>query len=103
MLHAGVMLTSRVDMVKVWPEIWANDTAARRTLEELEQEPQRELFAQLLHRWRKVEYQLHGPKMNRRTAYIDPTRIADPKAWLEERLGPLELFEPEEALQPEAL
>jgi hypothetical protein len=31
--------------------------------------------------------------MNKREAYFDPAVIPDPRAWLEERLGPLAAFE----------
>jgi hypothetical protein len=70
-----------------------DDGSAKRTIEELKQEPNRSLFARLLKDWRAVTYQLVGPKMKRRVAYFDPTRITDPKAWLEEYLEPLKLFE----------
>ena len=76
----GVMLTSRVDLVEIWPHLWPNDTAARRTL----QHPIPPLpgFVQF-------EYQLAGPKMNKRIGYFDRTTIPDPRAWLEARLGRL--------------
>jgi len=42
---------------------------------------------------RSCVYQLAGPKMNRRTALFDPAVLPDPRAWLEDRLGPLAFFE----------
>ena len=36
-----------------------------------------------------VSYQLKGPKMKQRVAYFDLNIIPDPRAWLEQRLGPL--------------
>jgi putative DNA primase/helicase len=92
MLVEGMMLTSRVDMMKAWSDIWRSDSAARRTLEDLKQEPHCSLFARLLRGWRPVTYQLAGAKMKPRVAYFDPTCVADPRLWLEQRFGPLELF-----------
>jgi hypothetical protein len=76
----GVMLTSRVDLVRLWPQWWPNDTAARRSLQQ--GIPKLPDFA-------RVEYQLAGPKMNKRVGYFDLALIPDPRAWLSQRLGPL--------------
>jgi putative DNA primase/helicase len=76
----GVMLTSLVDMMKVWPKLWLNQTAARRTLNQ---------GVPVLPGFEPVTYQLKGPKMKRRLAYFDRTLIPDPEAWLRERLGDL--------------
>jgi putative DNA primase/helicase len=86
----GVVLTARVDMVKAWPHVWDNDTAARRTLEELRKE--RKVVEKLIEGWQTVTYQLEGPKMNQRVGYFDPAMIPDPRAWLEARLGQLKVF-----------
>ena len=85
----GVVLTSRVDMVKLWPHVWDNDTAARRTLEELRKE--RTAVEKLIAGWRPVTYQLAGPKMKQRYGYFDPAVIPNPRAWLEQ-LGQLKVF-----------
>src|SRR5262249_33536690 len=76
----GVMLTSRVDLVRLWQHLGPNDTAARRTL----QQP-----IPTLPGFEQVEYQLAGPKMNKRVGYFDRTLIHDPRAWLEAKLGAL--------------
>jgi hypothetical protein len=76
----GVMLTSPVDLVKVWPSIWPNDKAADRTLAK---------GVPALPGFDLITYQLDGPKMTRRTAYFDQNIIPVPRAWLEARLGPL--------------
>jgi putative DNA primase/helicase len=86
----GVVLTARVDMVKLWPHVWDNDTAARRTLEELRKTSA--AFEKLIAGWRPVTYQLAGPKMNQRYGYFDPAVIPDPRTWLEARLGQLKVF-----------
>jgi putative DNA primase/helicase len=76
----GVMLTSRTDLVRLWPQWWPNDTAARRSLQQ---------GVPYLPGFEQVEYQLAGPKMNKRIGYFDLTIIPDPRAWLEARLGRL--------------
>jgi putative DNA primase/helicase len=79
----GVVLTSPVDMVKAWPHVWGNTIAADRTL--------KEAFKNLIAGWQPVTYQLAGAKMKQRVGYFDRTLISDPRAWLEERLGPLKV------------
>ena len=76
----GVMLASPVDMVRIWPMIWPNDKAADRTLSK---------GIPVLTGFRRFNYQLVGPKMKPRAAYIDLDLIPDPRVWLEARLGPL--------------
>jgi hypothetical protein len=76
----GVMLTSPVDLVRVWPALWPNDKAADRTIA---------MGVPALPGFDLITYQLDGPKMTRRTAYFDGKIIPDPRAWLEARLGPL--------------
>jgi hypothetical protein len=80
----GVMLTAQSDMVKVYPEIWSNNSAADRTMEQ--GVPELPGFAPLT-------YQLAGRK--RRLAYFDLTIIPEPMVWLRGRLGtPLRLLSP---------
>jgi hypothetical protein len=77
----GVMLTSPVDLMKVWPAIWKNQSAAERTV-----------VAGIptdLPGFELVIYQLDGPKMKPRIGWFDRSVIPDPAAWLERRLGPL--------------
>jgi hypothetical protein len=76
----GVMLLSPVDLVKIWPALWPNEKAADRTVA---------MGVPTLPGFDRITYQLEGPKMTRRTAYIDRKIIPDPHAWLEARLGPL--------------
>jgi putative DNA primase/helicase len=80
----GVMLTAQSDMVKVYPEIWPNNSAADRTVEQ---------GVPKLPGLAPVTYQLEGRK--RRLAYFDLTIIPEPMVWLGERLGtPLRLLSP---------
>ena len=76
----GVMLTSRIDLVNLWPKLWPNDTAARGTLEQ---------GIPKLPGFERVEYQLVGPKMNKRIGFFDTQIIPNPRAWLSTRLGRL--------------
>jgi hypothetical protein len=76
----GVMLTSPVDLVTVWPMIWRNTRAADRTL--ASGVPQLQGFV-------PVKYQLEGPKMKPRVAWFDPELIPDAHGWLKAHLGPL--------------
>jgi putative DNA primase/helicase len=80
----GVMLTAQSDMVKVYPAIWPNNSAADRTMEQGVPE---------LLGFVPLTYQLAGRK--RRLAYFDLTVIREPMVWLRERLGtPLRLLSP---------
>jgi hypothetical protein len=80
----GAMLTTQSDMVKVYPQIWPNNSAADRTIEQ--GVPELPGFA-------PVTYQVAGKKQ--RLAYFDLTIIPEPMAWLRERLGtPLRLLSP---------
>jgi putative DNA primase/helicase len=79
-IDEGAVLTSPIDMVKAWPALWPNEKAADRCLR---------LGVLELPGFEPVHYQLAGPKMNRRLAYFDRRIIADPRAWLRKRLGPL--------------
>ena len=110
----GIVLTSPVDMVCVWPRVWPNERAAKRTLEVLirlcpsvpknlvvlegteGQSACRIYYQALCPSVRTLIYQLDGPKLKRRTAYVDMARLPDPRAWLEHRLGSLAYFAIEE-------
>jgi hypothetical protein len=74
----GVMLTSPVDMVGLFPAIWPNRKSASRTIKQ---------GVPSLLGFQAVTYQLEGDKMKPRVAYFDVALIPDHRAWLEERLG----------------
>ncbi len=76
----GVMLTSPADMVQIWPRLWPNNRAANRTLED---------GVPSLPNFVKATYRPSGAKKKVRIAYFDLGLIADPRRWLEDRLGPL--------------
>jgi Bifunctional DNA primase/polymerase, N-terminal/Primase C terminal 2 (PriCT-2) len=79
----GVMLTSPVDMVKLWPKLWSNPRAAYRSVQ---------AGVPVLPGFETVTYRLKGANMKRRVAHFDRSLISDPEAWLRERLGPLDLL-----------
>jgi hypothetical protein len=79
----GYMLTAPVDMTKVRPDLWPNEKAAYRTVQQ--GVPQLPGFV-------SVTYQLKGPNMKQRLAFFDLNIIPDPRAWLESKLGPLADF-----------
>jgi hypothetical protein len=76
----GVMLSSPVDMVKLWPALWPHRKAATRTLSS---------GVPALPGFVEVRYQLAGPNMKPRVGYFDLSVVADPRAWLEAKFGPL--------------
>jgi Bifunctional DNA primase/polymerase, N-terminal/Primase C terminal 2 (PriCT-2) len=82
--YEGVMLAAPCDLVKLWPKLWPNEKAAYRTIK---------ARAPKLPNFKQIEYQLAGPKMNKRIGYFDLTLIPDPRAWLETRLGQLISFQ----------
>jgi hypothetical protein len=75
----GVMLTSPGDMVKLWPELWSNEKAAYRTLENGD--------VPLLPGFTPVSYHLAAGRMKPRIAHCNLALIADPTSWLQDRLG----------------
>jgi putative DNA primase/helicase len=76
----GVMLTAECDLMKCWPHLWPNRTAATRTLR---------AGVPNLPGFEQIEYQLVGPKMNKRVGYFNRAIIPDPRAWLEANIGRL--------------
>jgi bifunctional DNA primase/polymerase-like protein/primase-like protein len=74
----GVMLTSPVDMVRLYPSIWSHEKKADRTIKQ---------GVPALPGFQAVTYQLVGERMKPRLAYFDSSLLPDPQAWLEERLG----------------
>jgi bifunctional DNA primase/polymerase-like protein/primase-like protein len=73
----GVMLTAECDLMKLWPQLWPNRTAATRTLQQ---------GIPPLPNFKQIEYQLAEPKMKKRVGYFDLALIPDPKEWLETQL-----------------
>lgn len=92
MLAAGVWLDSPSDMAKVWPHVWPTEEAAhgwRKRFTAGQSPIEIGIYRDLTACGR---YQLPGPRQKWRIFRFDPSAVPDPKAWLEERLGPLAGF-----------
>jgi putative DNA primase/helicase len=96
----GVVLTNRSDMVKCFPEIWPNGSAARRALEGFsasyafgEKSGSKFFIGLPIKDFEPVFYQPTGQGMQKRHGYFLLALVPDPRAWLEQRLGPLASFE----------
>ena len=95
MAAAGVVLENAADMARCFPELWPNRDAAKkdnqrrgtngyyRSFYNSEMSPSSAL----------ATYQPEGAGQKPRQATFDLSRIADPKNWLRERLGPLSACE----------
>jgi putative DNA primase/helicase len=91
MAASGVVLENAADMARCFPDLWPNREAAKkdnqrrgtngyyRILYNSEMSPSSAL----------VTYQPEGAGQKPRQATFDLTNIADPEAWLRDRLGPL--------------
>jgi hypothetical protein len=101
----GIFLTSPTAMARAWPDVWANEKAARDSLQD------RDGAARVLAAWggqndktligisiREMsicvpfstwEYRLAGDKQKTKHLTCDVLAIPDPAAWLATRLGPL--------------
>ena len=104
LISDGVVLTNRADMVKCWPHIWPNETAAKRALEDLpaamrdqagskfykeRQAPNDSRQGHLsirdlsLKGFDPVCYQRAGERMHKLHGFFDPGVVPDPRSWLE--------------------
>lgn len=55
--------------------------------------PNKDSFSGSTSHFRRVKYQLPGQGQKPAEALVDPTQVADPRAWIEDMLGPLATFE----------
>lgn len=76
----GVMLESPTDMHKVWPDVFENLIAAKRVAAK---------GVPVLPGFTAIRYQAKGKGKPIHVAYFDLAVIADPLAWLTDRLGPV--------------
>jgi putative DNA primase/helicase len=101
MLIEGVTLDSPSDMSTVWPTIWETPMAAKKWTYRAADasshkgpEPYKEgIYIGIRPRVERFRYQQPGARQKWRTGGFDPAVVADPRAWLEARLGPLAKFE----------
>lgn len=74
----GVMLLSPVDMIRLWPAIWASKSTADRDIAD---------GAPTLPGFTEIRYRPKVPKAKRRTGWFDLIRVPEPALWLSARLG----------------
>jgi hypothetical protein len=89
MINAGLVLTSEVDLMKLWPETFTSERTTRRYVETLK----------VPDGWCHFSYRLEeqrGRGGRSKKGWYDPKRVSDAKAWLIERLGPLSAYEEDE-------
>ena len=79
----GLMLKSPIDLVRLWPQIWSNEKAAYRTVQQ---------GVPTLPGFDLVHYQMTADKMMTREGWFNRSIIPDPATWLNQRLGPLNLL-----------
>jgi hypothetical protein len=80
----GVMLTSPGDMVKLWPELWANEKAAYRSLQDGDV-PRLPGFV-------PMTYRPKGGNTKPRIAHFNKALIPDPTSWLQAKLGKVTVY-----------
>lgn len=110
MLAEGIVLESAADMSTAWPDVWPTDGAARVWLHRHTRgagntvtDPYKNyLYIGLGNGVRRFRYQRAGRNQKWRAGAFDPATLADPRAWLESRLGPIAGFSLETAEQAPA-
>jgi len=95
MAASGVVLENAADMARCFPELWESADAARQDRRRSVTNGYYRIFSnsRMSHSSALVTYQPEGAGQKPRRATFDLTCIADPEAWLRERLGPLSMFE----------
>jgi putative DNA primase/helicase len=91
MAVSGVVLENAADMARCFPELWESADAARQDRRRSVTNGYYRIFSnsRMSHSSALVTYQPEGAGQKPRRATFDLTCIADPEAWLRERLGPL--------------
>ena len=78
----GVMLTSKADLMKIWPHLFTDKNVADRAIAK---------GVPALPGFELISYRPAGAKMKWRIGHFDRSLIPDPAAWLSERLGPVQV------------
>jgi hypothetical protein len=82
--EGGIAFDSGVSAAKAYPQLWRTSEAAERAI-------YRQGHLTLAEN--AVVFQRQGPKLHVERAWFDHSRIADPRAAIEEAAGPLAMFE----------
>jgi putative DNA primase/helicase len=97
MAAAGVILDNAADMARCFPDLWPTAHAAKqdrwRTRTVTNGYYRKVYNSQMLRSSGTVTYQPAGAGQKPREAVFDVAVIRNPRAWLEDRLGPLVRFE----------
>jgi putative DNA primase/helicase len=92
MALCGAVLENAADMARAYPDLWENHEAAKKAKQRSGTNAYNDTyikaFVPLL-----VGYRPVGAGQKDRRGWFDMTIISDPRAWLEERLGPLAKYE----------
>ena len=98
--RGGVALVDSADASRCYPDLWRTPAAARQAFHRQRRVtgsaagvPGGGCHAPL----RRATYQRAGTGKRPASLVFDPTAVVDLRSWLEERIGPLARFEPEEA------
>lgn len=103
MMADGWFMESPADMAAFWPDVWKDKKSAENW--RAGNAPEFALFSlkggiikgkegEIAPSWQAIEYRPKGRGQQTRKAYYDPSVIADPEAWLTERLGELAHYAP---------
>ena len=101
MVWSGLVLRSQRDMVRVWPEVWPNESAAKRALKSLRnfvksgslsiEDTLKEMTHSSSHvrnsGFRRFSYRPDGVKQRWREGFYDPALMSDPRQLLRTKLG----------------
>lgn len=94
MAAAGVELENAADMARCFPELWPSHDAVRQDGRSVRNCYYRDLLnSRSSHSSSLVTYRPAGAGQKDRQARFDLALIADPRSWLEARLGTLAHFE----------
>jgi hypothetical protein len=93
MAAEGVVLTNPKDMSEAWPQMWATADAAKKALQRARRgnEGHFSSISILLENCPSFQRLLYRTARRGRpvAAFYDPALVPDPRAWLENKLGPL--------------
>ena len=83
-IAGGIMVSSEVDLMRLWPETFTSVATTRRYIKALK----------VPEGWRCFTYHLKGQRGGRpKGGWYDPNgHVSDPQAWLIERLGALSVY-----------
>jgi hypothetical protein len=101
----GIILTSPWDMTAIWPKVWKTVEEAKWALHKLRALARRRAGTPVENSMdiypieiptgvpmSAALYQRRGPKQKFRWVFFDPSRVPNPRAWLESTLGALANF-----------